>query len=48
MTSTHFRAHMPPDKQRIYESNLAHAQEYLEPLSRNFETPGWPGPSVQP
>lgn len=48
MTSTHFRARMPPDKQLIYESRLAHAQEYLEPLSRNVDRRAWPGASVQP
>lgn len=48
MTSHHFRSHMPPDKLRAYESRLAHAQEYLEPLSGNIENMYWPGPSVQP
>ncbi len=43
MTSSHFRAHMPADKQRIYESNLAHAQEYLEPLARQIDARGWEG-----
>jgi flavin reductase (DIM6/NTAB) family NADH-FMN oxidoreductase RutF len=44
MTSPYFRDHMPPDMKRIYESNLAHAMEYLEPLARTIDTGGWTGP----
>lgn len=43
MTSPHFRTHMPPDKQRIYEGRLAHAMEYLEPLARTIDARGWDG-----
>jgi flavin reductase (DIM6/NTAB) family NADH-FMN oxidoreductase RutF len=48
MTSSHFRAHMPPDMKRVYESNLAHAQEYLEPLARQIDARGWDGPTEAP
>lgn len=44
MTSPWFREHMPADKKRVYESNLAHAMEYLEPLSRSIDAVGWKGP----
>lgn len=49
MTSEYFRQHMPPDKKRIYEGRLAHAMEYLEPLSRNVD-PGrvWGGATAKP
>lgn len=49
MTSVYFRQHMPPDKKRIYESRLAHAMEYLEPLSRRIDpAKTWPGPTTNP
>lgn len=48
MTSTYFRAHMPADKQRIYESNLARAMEHLESLTRDVDARGWDGASEAP
>jgi flavin reductase (DIM6/NTAB) family NADH-FMN oxidoreductase RutF len=49
MTSEHFRQYMPADKKRIYESRLAHAMEYLEPLSRHIDpAKRWPGPTANP
>lgn len=48
MTSTHFRAHLPTDKKRIYEARLAHAQEYLEPLTRQVDARGWDGANELP
>jgi len=49
MTSEYFRSRMPADKKQLYESRLAAAMEYLEPLARRVE-PGrpWPGPVVGP
>lgn len=44
MTSPYFRENMPPDRVRAYESNLAYAMEYLEPLSRSIDAVGWKGP----
>ena len=48
MTSSYFRTHMPADKQRIYESNLARAMEELEPLTRQVDARGWDGPNEGP
>jgi flavin reductase (DIM6/NTAB) family NADH-FMN oxidoreductase RutF len=49
MTSEYFRHHMPPDKKLIYESRLAEAMEFLEPLSHRLDTAKvWSGPGVQP
>lgn len=49
MTSEYFRANMPADKKRIYESRLAHAMEYLEPLARHVDAGRtWRGPSGAP
>jgi flavin reductase (DIM6/NTAB) family NADH-FMN oxidoreductase RutF len=45
MTSPYFREHMPADRKRVYEANLAHAMEYLEPLARSIDAVGWKGPS---
>lgn len=46
MTSEYFRAHIPPEQKRIYEARLAHAMEYLEPLSRQVDPARtWPGPT---
>jgi flavin reductase (DIM6/NTAB) family NADH-FMN oxidoreductase RutF len=49
MTSKHFRTHLPPDMQAIYEARLKAAQGALEQLARKIE-PGlqWPGPQVTP
>jgi len=49
MTSDYFRRHMPADKRLVYETRLAEAMEYLEPLARKLD-PGrvWQGPSAQP
>lgn len=41
MTSPYFRENMPADKKRVYDSKLAHAMEYLEPLSRDVDAVGW-------
>lgn len=41
MTSTYFREHMPPDRKRVYDSKLAHAMEYLEPLAGDVDAVGW-------
>jgi flavin reductase (DIM6/NTAB) family NADH-FMN oxidoreductase RutF len=48
MTSDHFRAHMPADKRRIYEANMALAQTALEAQARVVERSEWPGPVVRP
>jgi flavin reductase (DIM6/NTAB) family NADH-FMN oxidoreductase RutF len=48
MTSGYFRARMPADKQRIYESNLAHAMEELEPLTGQVDARGWDGATEAP
>lgn len=49
MTSEYFRQHMSADKKRIYESRLAEAMEYLEPLSRNVQPSHvWAGPVEAP
>lgn len=48
MTSTYFRENLPPDKKRLYESLLAHAHEYLEPLTGTLEPRGWDGASETP
>jgi flavin reductase (DIM6/NTAB) family NADH-FMN oxidoreductase RutF len=49
MTSEYFRMHMPLEKKRIYESRLAHAMEYLEPLSRHVDAAKtWPGATSAP
>jgi flavin reductase (DIM6/NTAB) family NADH-FMN oxidoreductase RutF len=45
MTSDFFRAHMPADKQLVYERNMAIAQKELERLSRRVEPKVWPGPA---
>lgn len=43
MTSPYFRAHMPPDKQRIYEERLVRAQRELESITGSVERQPWPG-----
>jgi flavin reductase (DIM6/NTAB) family NADH-FMN oxidoreductase RutF len=43
MTSPYFRQHLPDDIRTVYEANLAHAQEILEPLSRTITPQPWPG-----
>jgi flavin reductase (DIM6/NTAB) family NADH-FMN oxidoreductase RutF len=49
MTSEHFRTHMPPDKQAIYEARLDAAQSKLAHLARNIEPRRqWSGPQVTP
>jgi flavin reductase (DIM6/NTAB) family NADH-FMN oxidoreductase RutF len=49
MTSDYFRQHMPPDKKLVYESRLAEAMEYLEPLARQVDVSRpWRGPATQP
>jgi flavin reductase (DIM6/NTAB) family NADH-FMN oxidoreductase RutF len=48
MTSPYFRANMPADIRRDYEANLAMAQQYLEPLSRDIVTRSWTGPTIAP
>lgn len=49
MTSDHFRAHMDPEKQRIYEGRLEAAQEELLPLTRQVDPERiWPGPTSAP
>jgi flavin reductase (DIM6/NTAB) family NADH-FMN oxidoreductase RutF len=49
MTSGHFRAHMPPGKQAIYEAQLKMAQDKLKLLARNIDLERrWPGPQVAP
>ncbi len=44
MTSPYFREHLPAADRAVYESNLAHAMEYLGPLSRDIDAAGWTGP----
>lgn len=39
MTSEHFRTHMPPDKQAIYEARLEAAQSKLDHLARTISSP---------
>ncbi|NLG63767.1 MAG: flavin reductase [Candidatus Cloacimonetes bacterium] len=41
MTSPWFRENMPADKKRVYEAQLAHAMEYLEPLAHSLDSSGW-------
>jgi flavin reductase (DIM6/NTAB) family NADH-FMN oxidoreductase RutF len=48
MTSTWFRQHAPPDLLREYDANLAYAQAILEPISRDIDAAGWPGPVTGP
>jgi flavin reductase (DIM6/NTAB) family NADH-FMN oxidoreductase RutF len=48
MTSTWFRQHAPPDLLREYDANLAYAQAILEPISRDIDAAGWPGPATGP
>lgn len=49
MTSEYFRQHIPAEPKRIYEARLAHAMEYLEPLSKNVDPQTtWPGPTTRP
>lgn len=49
MTSEHFRAHMPPDKQAIYEARLETTHSKLVPLARNIKPRRHrPGPQVPP
>lgn len=49
MTSDYFRTHIPAEPKRIYESRLAHAMEYLEPLEKQVNPHlTWPGPTTRP
>jgi flavin reductase (DIM6/NTAB) family NADH-FMN oxidoreductase RutF len=44
MTAEYFRTHMPADKKRIYEANLAAAQQALEAHARTVTPGAWRGP----
>jgi flavin reductase (DIM6/NTAB) family NADH-FMN oxidoreductase RutF len=49
MTSEYFRAHMSLERKREYESRLAHAMAYLEPLAQRVDAGAtWTGPSTAP
>jgi flavin reductase (DIM6/NTAB) family NADH-FMN oxidoreductase RutF len=48
MTSTHFRANMPPDLRKAYEAGLARAQKDLAALAGTIEPRTWSGPTSPP
>ncbi len=49
MTSEYFRAHMDPERKRVYEGRLEAAQEELLPLTRQIDRELiWPGPTSAP
>lgn len=49
MTSDYFRENMSAERRAQYEGNLAFAQKYLEPLTRNVDrTAVWPGSTLAP
>jgi len=47
MTSGYFRQNMSLERKQVYESKLAAAMGYLEPMARTIDTSGWKGPRGQ-
>jgi hypothetical protein len=48
MTSDFFRANLPADRMRRYETLLVEAQEQLLEKIRGVQRTPWPGPTASP